>query len=92
MRLRGRGALCSRGAPWRWPSSSAFLELNGSGDVAAAHGLLVGALEAHQGSAGDPGFVEALHNLLEVCLSSTGIDRFAAFRNQVSQGPCARGA
>jgi DNA-binding CsgD family transcriptional regulator len=64
---------------------SAFLELNGGGDVAAAHSLLVGALEAHQGSAGDPGFVEALHNLLEVCLSSTDIDRFAAFRNQMSR-------
>ena len=49
-------------------AASVFL-LNTDGDVATAHHLLVGAIEARQGAldARDPVIAEALHSLLMVC-------------------------
>ena len=49
-------------------AASAFL-LQGDGDVATAHRLLVGALESREGTndARDPVLAEALHSLLMVC-------------------------
>ena len=49
-------------------AASAFL-LQGDGDVATAHRLLVGALESREGAhdARDPVLAEALHSLMMVC-------------------------
>jgi DNA-binding CsgD family transcriptional regulator len=50
--------------------AASYLLLNGDGDVDTAHRLLVGAIEtqADRYSPDDPMLVEAVHNLLEVCL------------------------
>ena len=49
--------------------AAAYHLLNGAGDVATAHQLLVGAIEttADPGDASDEVLVEAIYNLLEIC-------------------------
>ncbi|WP_433368916.1 AAA family ATPase [Streptosporangium sp. CA-115845] len=50
-------------------NAAAFLMLNGDGDVATAHRLLVGAIETadHGYQAGDPALIEAMHTLMLLC-------------------------
>ncbi|MEV6704236.1 ATP-binding protein [Micromonospora wenchangensis] len=50
-------------------NATAFLMINGDGDVSTAHRLLAGAIEtgAHGYRADDPALVEAMHTLLLLC-------------------------
>ncbi|MEV4394829.1 AAA family ATPase [Nonomuraea sp. NPDC049607] len=50
-------------------NAAAFLMLNGDGDVATAHRLLVGAIETaeHRYDARDPALIEAMHTLMLLC-------------------------
>lgn len=50
--------------------AASYLLLNGDGDIDTAHRLLVGALEtqADQYAGDDPVLIDAVYNLLEVCL------------------------
>jgi len=63
-----RGEVEVEGALQAAVTASAFL-LNGDGDVATAHRLLVGAIESRPGviDARDPAVAEALYSLLMVC-------------------------
>jgi DNA-binding CsgD family transcriptional regulator len=67
--------------------TAAFLELNGQGNVDGAHRLLVTAIEGHAAESGaaDPAFIEALHNLLKVCLYGARRVLWGPFEANVSR-------
>jgi DNA-binding CsgD family transcriptional regulator/tetratricopeptide (TPR) repeat protein len=67
-------------------AASAFL-LQGDGDVATAHRLLVGALESREGArhAGDPVLAEALHSLLMVCTYGSDEQLWQPFENAMAR-------
>jgi DNA-binding CsgD family transcriptional regulator len=67
--------------------TAAFVELHGEGNVDSAHRLLVAALDSHaaDGDAADPAFIEALHNLLEVCLYGARPELWGPFEVNVSR-------
>jgi DNA-binding CsgD family transcriptional regulator len=67
-------------------AASAFL-INGDGDIATAHRLLVGAIEGRQGArdARDPVFAEALYSLLMVCAYGSREDLWQEFDDAMAR-------
>jgi DNA-binding CsgD family transcriptional regulator len=67
-------------------AASAFL-LQGDGDVATAHRLLVGALESREGPyhADDPVLAEALHSLMMMCIYGGEEDLWRPFEDALSR-------
>lgn len=67
--------------------ASSFVLLNGEGDVAAAHRLLVSAIKAggHGYDAGDTALIEALWTLVMVCFFSGRPESWVPFREALAR-------